>query len=75
VHHSFSKLERILTLIIIGKEIKICKFYFEMHLNIFVSNMFLIWKLWILKCVFNKSYSFLCYLKHGYIIYKQYRPI
>jgi hypothetical protein len=25
------------------------------------------------EIVSNKSYSFLCYLKHGCIIYKQYR--
>jgi hypothetical protein len=26
------------------------------------------------KCVFNKIYSFLCYLKCGCIIYEWYRP-
>jgi hypothetical protein len=31
------------------------------------------YKIW--KCVFNKIYSFLCYLKFGCIIYEWYRPI
>jgi hypothetical protein len=71
----------------IGEDIPIDIYIFN-HLNLvnfilkhiwtylFQTNMFLIWKLWILKkCVFNKSYTLLCYLEHGYIIYKQYRPI
>jgi len=42
VHHSFSILERILTLMIIKeKSLNINKIHFKTHLNIFVSNVFL----------------------------------
>jgi hypothetical protein len=46
VHHSFSILERILTLMIIKeKSLKINKIHFKTHLNIFVSNLFLTLKI------------------------------
>jgi hypothetical protein len=43
-------------------------------LNIFVSNVLLILKIMNFEIVSNKSYSFLCDLKHGCIIYKWYGP-
>jgi hypothetical protein len=46
VHHFFSKLKRILTLMIIKKKsLEINKIHFKMHLNIFVSNVFLTLKI------------------------------
>jgi hypothetical protein len=46
VHHSFSKLERILTLMIFIKhELEKLKIKFTKHLSIFDSNMFLALKL------------------------------
>jgi hypothetical protein len=72
MHHSFSKLKRVLTLMIIKqKAFEIGNFYFKTHLNIFVSNrVFDPENHELKKYVFNKSYSFLCYLKHGCIIHK-----
>jgi len=46
VHHSFSKLERILTLMIKKeKELKLVKFTFTTHLSTFGSSMFLALKI------------------------------
>ncbi len=72
MHHKFSKLKRTSTLKIIKvKALEIGKLHFKIHLNIFVSNVFLTLKIVNLKkSVFDKSYSFLCYFKHGCIIYK-----
>jgi hypothetical protein len=46
VQHSFSKLKRILTLMIMKEKLlEINKFHFKTHLNIFVSNVFLTLKI------------------------------
>jgi hypothetical protein len=49
-------------MIIKAKALEIGKFHLKMHLTLKIMNSE--------KCVFNKSYSFLCYLNHGCIIYK-----
>jgi hypothetical protein len=50
VDHSFSKLKRVLTLVIIeAKEFEIGNFHFKVHLNIFISNMLLTLKIMNLK--------------------------
>jgi hypothetical protein len=42
VHHSFSKLERVLILMFKrAKALEIDEIHFKIHLNTFVSNMFL----------------------------------
>ncbi len=45
MHHSFSKLDWILTLMIIKKELKCVKFIFITHLNAFGSNVLLALKI------------------------------
>jgi hypothetical protein len=53
VHYSFSKLKRILTLMIVkAKAFEIGKFHFKMHLNIFVSNVLLTLKIMNFENVF-----------------------
>jgi hypothetical protein len=63
VHHSFSKLERILTLMIMKtKTLGIDKIQFKTYLNILVSNVFLALKIINFKNMYlAKSYSFFCY--------------
>jgi hypothetical protein len=76
VHHSFSKLKRILILMIIkAKHLKFIKFFWKHIWTYLFQICFWPWKLWIWKFVFNKSYSFLCYLEHGCIIYAWYKAI
>jgi hypothetical protein len=54
VHHSFSKLERILLLIIRKtKALEIVEIHVKTHLNTFVSNMFLILKIMNFENVFS----------------------
>ncbi len=61
VHHSFSKLKRILILMIIkAKHLKFIKFFWK-HIWTYLFQICF----WPWKFVFNKSYSFLCYLEHG----------
>jgi len=76
VHHSFSKLEMILILIIIKeKSFEIGKIHFKTHLNMVVSNVFFTLKIMIFEIVsLTKCYLFLCYLKCGCIIYNWYKP-
>jgi hypothetical protein len=51
-------------MIIKTKALEIDKFHFWMYLNIFIPNVLFTFKIMNLTCVFNKSYSFLCYLKN-----------
>jgi hypothetical protein len=53
VHNSFSKLERILILIIRKKILEVGEIHFKTHLNTFVSNMFLILKIMNFENVFS----------------------
>jgi len=62
VHHSFSKLKRILTLMIIKKTLEIGKIHLKTHLNIFVSTVFLILKIMKFENVFLMKFI------HFYVI-------
>ncbi len=54
MHHSFSKLERILILIIRKtKALEVGQIHFKTHLNTFVSNMFFILKIMSFENVFS----------------------
>jgi len=76
VHHSFSKLERILTLIIFFKKhFKLLNFILKRIWTYLFQICFWFESYEFWKGVFNESYSILCYLKHGYIVYKQYKLI
>jgi hypothetical protein len=64
VNHSFSKLKRILILMIIKeKELEINKFILKTHLNIFVSNLFLTMK------IMNFEILSLTKVIHFFVIY------
>jgi len=70
VHHSLSKLEMILILLIKNQhEFKIVKFMFSTHFGTFDYKAIFTFKIWILKYVFNKSYSFWCDKMCGCILY------
>jgi hypothetical protein len=65
VHHSFSNLERILTLVIKKeKELKLVKFIFTTHLNTFGSNTFLALKIMNYEYVVLTKVIHLCVVKN-----------
>ncbi len=70
VHHSFSNLKRVFKLMIIKtKALEIGKFHFKTQLSILFQltfkRVFDLENHGFKKCVFNKSYSFFCYLRRG----------
>jgi hypothetical protein len=70
VHHSFSKLKRILLLVIIKtKALEIDKIHLKMHLNIFVSNVFSTLKIMNFENVFVTKVINFCIIQNMNALY------